>query len=71
MLIIRSERNSESMLDKTLSTPNKNKNTTQNDDEIKQTSDAFIDEYTFEEKIHDLSLIHQNIQTGFLSKNKL
>ena len=57
------------MLDKTLDASNKIEQV--NDEKIKQIPDAFIDEYTFEEKIHDLSLIHQNIQTGFLGKNKL
>lgn len=69
MLIIRSDKISESMIDKTSDTLNKTVQT--NEDKIKQTPDSFIDEYTFEEKIHDLSLIHQNIQTGFLGKNKL
>ena len=69
MLIIRSERISESVLDKTLDTSDKTEQA--NGDKIKQMPDSFVDEYTFEEKIHDLSLIHQNIQTGLLSKNKL
>jgi hypothetical protein len=68
VLIIRNERVSESALDKTLGTPNKTEQA--NDDKIKQIPDSFIDEYTFEEKMHDLSFIHQNIQTGLLSKNK-
>ena len=67
MLVIRSERISESV-DETLVTSDKTEPT--NDDKIKQMPDSFIDEYTFEEKIHDLSIIHQNIQTGLLSKNK-
>ena len=69
MLIIRNEKVSESTLDKTLGTPNKTEQA--NVDKMKQIPDSFIDEYTFEEKIHDLSVIHQNIQTGFLGKNKL
>ena len=68
MLIIRNERVSEPTLDKTLGMPNKTEQVV--DDKIKQMSDSFIDEYTFEEKIHNISLIHQNIQSGLLGKNK-
>ena len=68
MLIIRNERVSESTLDKTLGIPNKTEQVV--DDKIKQMPDSFIDEYTFEEKIHNISLIHQNIQSGLLGKNK-
>ena len=69
MLIIRNERVSETTLDKTPDIPNKTEQAS--DDKIKQIPDSFVDEYTFEEKIHNLSLIHQNIQTGLIGKNKL
>lgn len=66
MLAIRSERVSESKLNKTIATSDKIRQPF--DDKMKQTSDSFVDEYTFEEKINDLSLMHKNIQTDFLRK---